>query len=124
MTNNRLNDENSGLTLWAARGPSGDLIRGSIGTFRSNAQRWAIRRRNYEVVKLGTLSLDDTRQKVTINTHNGPKVVSLSNEPEGHIEEPIHYKVKVNEPVLDTLKNNRKSTSPKKSVKNVKSKVA
>jgi len=41
------------LIIWAARGPNGEIVRGSIGTFRAVAHRWAIRKRNYEVIKLG-----------------------------------------------------------------------
>jgi hypothetical protein len=43
------------LTVWGAVGPNGQVVKSSIGTFKSVANRWAIRRGNYEVVKLGTV---------------------------------------------------------------------
>lgn len=43
------------IPIWGAVGPDGTLVKSSIGTFRAVAERWAIRRGNYEVVKLGTV---------------------------------------------------------------------
>ena len=43
------------LTIWGAVGPNGQLVKSSVGTFKSVAARWALRRGNYEVVKLGTI---------------------------------------------------------------------
>lgn len=48
-------DKSNGLTIWGAIGPNGQLVKSSVGTFKSEAKRWAIRRGNYEVVKLGTI---------------------------------------------------------------------
>lgn len=45
------------LSLWAAQGPDGLIVRSSIGTFRSVAQRFALRKKNYEVVRLGSVVL-------------------------------------------------------------------
>lgn len=45
------------LTLWGAKGPDGLVVRSSIGTFRSVAQRYALRKKNYEVVKLGSINV-------------------------------------------------------------------
>lgn len=47
--------ENEDLTIWGAVGPNGQLVKSSVGTFKSVAARWALRRGNYEVVKLGTI---------------------------------------------------------------------
>lgn len=43
------------LTVWGAVGPNGHVVKSSIGTFKAVANRWALRRGNYEVVKLGTI---------------------------------------------------------------------
>lgn len=45
------------LTLWGAKGPDGLVVRSSIGTFRSVAQRYALRKKNYEVVRLGSINI-------------------------------------------------------------------
>lgn len=47
--------EKNHLTIWGAIGPNGQLVKSSIGTFKSEAKRWALKRGNYEVVKLGTV---------------------------------------------------------------------
>jgi hypothetical protein len=47
--------ERDDLTIWGAVGPNGQLVKSSVGTFKSVAARWALRRGNYEVVKLGTI---------------------------------------------------------------------
>lgn len=43
------------LTVWGAVGPNGHVVKSSIGIFKAVANRWALRRGNYEVVKLGTI---------------------------------------------------------------------
>jgi hypothetical protein len=60
------------LILWAARGPNGEIVRGSIGTFRAVAHRWAIRKRNYEVIKLGTVEAPIVTS-ATVATEAAPK---------------------------------------------------
>jgi hypothetical protein len=53
--NNTEKSEREELTIWGAVGPNGQLVKSSVGTFKSVASRWALRRGNYEVVKLGTI---------------------------------------------------------------------
>jgi hypothetical protein len=59
------------LTVWGAVGPNGHVVKSSIGIFKAVANRWALKRGNYEVVKLGTIkapALDDTpKNKTTRN---------------------------------------------------------
>lgn len=50
-----MSTEREELTIWGAVGPNGQLVKSSVGTFKSVAARWALRRGNYEVVKLGTI---------------------------------------------------------------------
>lgn len=50
-----MNDKSDELVIWGAVGPHGELVKSSVGTFKSVAARWALRRGNYEVVKLGTI---------------------------------------------------------------------
>lgn len=47
--------EGEELTVWGAVGPNGHVVKSSIGIFKAVANRWALRRGNYEVVKLGTI---------------------------------------------------------------------
>lgn len=46
------------VDLWAAVGPKGNVVRSSIGAFRSVAQRWAERHKGFTVQKLGELELE------------------------------------------------------------------
>lgn len=48
-------NEGEELTVWGAVGPNGHVVKSSIGIFKAVANRWALRRGNYEVVKLGTI---------------------------------------------------------------------
>ena len=43
------------LTIWGAITADGRLIKSSVGTFRSVANRWALKRGNSEVIKLGSI---------------------------------------------------------------------
>lgn len=47
--------EGEELTVWGAVGPNGHVVKSSIGIFKAVANRWALKRGNYEVVKLGTI---------------------------------------------------------------------
>lgn len=52
------------LTVWGAVGPNGHVVKSSIGIFKAVANRWALKRGNYEVIKLGTIiapPVDDTK---------------------------------------------------------------
>lgn len=47
--------EGEEMTVWGAVGPNGHVVKSSVGIFKAVANRWALRRGNYEVVALGTI---------------------------------------------------------------------
>lgn len=47
------------LTVWGAVGPNGHVVKSSVGIFKAVANRWALRRGNYEVVALGKIHVPD-----------------------------------------------------------------
>lgn len=53
--------KDDGLTVWAAVSPSGEIVKSSVGSFRSIAQRYAKQRRNYVVVKIAKISPNITK---------------------------------------------------------------
>lgn len=55
MSNTDKKTSGEELTVWGAVGPNGHVVKSSIGIFKAVANRWALRRGNYEVVKLGTI---------------------------------------------------------------------
>lgn len=55
MIMSEVKKEGEELTVWGAVGPNGHVVKSSIGIFKAVANRWALRRGNYEVVKLGTI---------------------------------------------------------------------
>lgn len=83
--------EREELTIWGAVGPNGQLVKSSVGTFKSVAARWALRRGNYEVVKLGVI----------------PSPGKVEDEPE--IAKSV---AKVGRPVKEELRREPKSVSP------------
>ena len=51
--------EGEELTVWGAVGPNGHVVKSSVGIFKAVANRWALRRGNYEVVALGKIRVPD-----------------------------------------------------------------
>jgi hypothetical protein len=49
--------EGEELTVWGAVGPNGHVVKSSVGIFKAVANRWALRRGNYEVIALGKISV-------------------------------------------------------------------
>lgn len=45
---------NEEITLWGAMSPSGSIVRGSLSPSRAIALRYAMRKRNHVIAKLGT----------------------------------------------------------------------
>ena len=41
------------VTIWAAVGPKGEVLKSSISAFRAVANRWAAKHRRFHVEKLG-----------------------------------------------------------------------
>jgi hypothetical protein len=61
-------DKESVISIYAAVGPSGDIVKSSVGTFRAVASRFAQARRNYTVVKLAEISPSVRTRKSKIAT--------------------------------------------------------
>lgn len=60
--------EGEELTVWGAVGPNGHIVKSSVGIFKAVANRWALRRGNYEVVALGTIktpTVNEAKAKAT-----------------------------------------------------------
>lgn len=76
--------ERTELTIWGAVGPNGQLVKSSVGTFKAVAARWALRRGNYEVVKLGTIPSPHTVEKepVVVKEHEAPQASTFTAETE------------------------------------------
>jgi len=51
------------LTVWGAVGPNGHVVKSSVGIFKAVANRWALRRGNYEVVALGKIHVPTMEEK-------------------------------------------------------------
>jgi hypothetical protein len=51
-----MSEKDNAITIYAAIGPNGDIIKSSIGSFRSQAARFASERKNYTVVKLAEIN--------------------------------------------------------------------
>lgn len=49
---------NEAMPIWAAVGPDGTVVKSSVGTFRAVANRWAMRHKNYMVMKIGEVKVD------------------------------------------------------------------
>lgn len=83
-----MSSEREELVIWGAVGPNGQLVKSSVGTFKSVAARWALRRGNYEVVKLGVLPSPgpEEDEKPTRKSRKEP-VVSKASEPVEREEE-------------------------------------
>lgn len=67
MSDVEKNAENE-MVVWGAVGPNGHVVKSSIGIFKAVANRWALRRGNYEVVKLGTIkapTMEEPSEKET-----------------------------------------------------------
>lgn len=49
--------EGEEVTVWGAVGPNGQIVKSSVGIFKAVANRWALRRGNFEVVALGKIKM-------------------------------------------------------------------
>lgn len=78
-------DKPDDLVIWGAVGPNGQLVKSSVGTFKSVAARWALRRGNYDVVKLGTIpspgKLEEEEEAPKVKAKASPEKEKVRREP-------------------------------------------
>lgn len=100
------------LSLWGAKGPDGTVVRSSIGTFRSVAQRFALRKKNYEVVRLGSVSvpyLDESPSVAAAMT--APEMKAVEQESKAKRGPGRPRKIKETEPTKKKLGRPRKQVT-------------
>jgi hypothetical protein len=81
-----MSDKQGLIAIYAAVGPAGEIVKSSIGTFRSNASRFAQARRNYTVVKLAEINPSIQSRKnrlgrVSIEPQHFDTVIEVSSAP-------------------------------------------